>query len=118
MSIKKLSFMLLSALSLAALLTGCGSSSKEGEANPGGVARVSEATCRVCHAASIDPISGRSILLDYLASPHNTDAVGCQGCHGGGAQHNGVGPIPFTNPAAQGRCNGCHASAPAPVGHS
>jgi len=36
------------------------------------------------------------------------DAAGCQGCHGGGAQHNGVGPIPFPNPLASDRCKTCH----------
>ena len=106
MSIKKLSFMLLSALSLAALLSGCGSSSKEGTDNLGGVAKVPEAACKVCHAASTDPLSGQNILTGYLTSPHNTDAAGCQGCHGGGAQHNGVGPIPFPNPID--RCAVCH----------
>ena len=114
MSIKKLSFMLLSALSLAALMNGCGSSSKDGTSNLGGVAKVDEATtCRVCHASSPDPLSGQPILADYLASPHNTDNAGCQGCHGGGAQHNGVGPIPFPNPLASDRCKECHSKAPA-----
>ena len=117
MSIKKLSFMLLSALSLAALLIGCGSSSKEGTSNPGGVAKVDEATCRVCHAASLDPESASPILQEYLASSHNTDTAGCQGCHGGGAQHNGVGPIPFPDPLASDRCNNaeCHIHTKAPA---
>ena len=106
MSIKKLSFMLLSALSLAALLNGCGSSSKEGAGTPGTVAKVPETLCNVCHAASTDPLSGRNIVQDFLASPHNTALAGCQGCHGGGAQHNGVGPIPFPKPTD--RCNVCH----------
>ncbi|HXE95120.1 MAG TPA: hypothetical protein VN642_01840 [Dongiaceae bacterium] len=106
MSIKKLSFMLLSALSLAALLNGCGSSSKEGISNPESVAKVSETACKVCHATSTDPLSGSNILQDFLASPHNKDAAGCQGCHGGGAQHNGIGPIPFPNPVN--RCKECH----------
>jgi hypothetical protein len=130
MSIKKLSFMLLSALSLAALLNGCGSSNKEGN-SPGGVAKVDEATCRVCHATSIDPISKTNIVQDFLGSPAtstspatppsvhyqlpdgtlNTEA-GCQGCHGGGAQHNGVGPIPFPDPLASNRCVECHTNVP------
>jgi len=117
MSIKKFSMLLLSAMSLAALLNGCGSSGKEGSTDVGGVARVEESKCRVCHATSIDPVSKTPIVSDYLFSMHyvlpdgspNT-AAGCQGCHGGGAQHNGVGPIPFANPTASNRCNAveCH----------
>lgn len=113
----KFSLMLVCALSLAALLNGCGSSSKEGASSPADVAKVSETACRVCHAATIDPVSTDSILQDYLASAHNLvpgarshypDGVGCQGCHGGGAQHNGVGPIPYSNPDAEGKCYSCH----------
>ena len=133
MSIKKLSFMLLGALSLAALLGGCGSDNKEGNSSPGGVARVpDEATCRVCHAATIDPVTKTAIVSDFLGtvSPTNllgapsihyqlpngkmNEEAGCQGCHGGGAQHNGVGPLPYNNPLADknkvSRCNAaeCH----------
>jgi len=115
MSIKKFSMMLLSAMSLAALISGCGSSSKEGTTNLGGVARIDEGGCRVCHAASIDPAQNTPILSDFLASSHNTDALGCQGCHGGGAQHNGVGPIPFPNPLAANRCVECHNPARIPT---
>jgi len=99
MQIKKSSLLLLSVLSCAALLNGCGSSSKEGD-TLGGVAKVDEATCRVCHSTSIDPKSATQILPEYLTSVHNDPAAGCQGCHGGGAQHNGVGPIPFPDPLA------------------
>ena len=113
MNFKKLSFMLLSALSLAALLNGCGSSNKEGTSNFGGVAKVDEATCRVCHSTSLDPVSATPILQEFLASAHNTAEAGCQGCHGGGAEHNGVGPIPFPNPLNSDRCKECHTNAPA-----
>ncbi len=99
MSIKKLSFMLLSALSLAALLNGCGSSSKEAEiAAPGGVARVGEGQCITCHSATADNPTNRNIVGEFFVSAHNADDLGCQGCHGGGAKHNGAGPIPFPNP--------------------
>ena len=103
---------LLAAMSimLTILLGGCGSSNKEG-ISTGNVARVAdEATCRVCHAASIDPVSQRLIVPDYLNSAHyDHEAVaGCEGCHGGGAEHFGVGPIPFPNPLASKRCNVCH----------
>ncbi len=118
MSIRKLSVMLLSAVSLAAFLGGCGSSSKEsGIAAGSAVAAVSESKCRVCHSTSIGSASGSVIVTDYLASAHNLvpnsglhypDGIGCQGCHGGGAQHNGVGPIPFVDPSASGKCFECH----------
>ncbi len=134
MSIKKFSLLLVSALSCAALFSGCGSSSKEGSADVGGVAKTEEATCRHCHASTLDPVSKTPIVEDFMGtvsasnpggthpSVHfqlpsvsgldgaiNTEA-GCQGCHGGGAQHNGVGPIPFNNPLTSGRCNAveCH----------
>jgi hypothetical protein len=93
-------------LLLAGLLAACGSSHREANANPESVAFVAEATCRVCHSTSIDPVLARTILPDFLASPHNSDEAGCQGCHGGGAEHNGVGPIPFPNPID--RCKVCH----------
>lgn len=110
MSIKKSSIMLLSAMAMAALLNGCGSSSKEG--SPGGVARVAdESVCRVCHSSTVDPVSKTIITADYATSSHNTANVGCEGCHGGGAQHNGVGPLPFPNPFASDRCVTCHTSA-------
>lgn len=116
MSIKKFSMMMLSALSLAALLNGCGSSSKEGS-NLGSVARVSETACAQCHATAVSHISGANIYTDYMASAHNLvpnaganypEGVGCQGCHGGGSQHNGVGPLPYPNPSAAGKCFECH----------
>ena len=124
MKIKKLRItMLLSALSCAALLNGCGSSSKEG--TTGGVALVDEGTCIVCHSTTTDPVSGTSIVANYAQSIHNpantpantpvnaNNQDGCQGCHGGGAQHNGVGPIPFPNPLASSRCIVCHTTATA-----
>lgn len=110
MSIKKFSMMLLSAMSLAALLNGCGSSNKEGTANLGGVARVpDEAVCRTCHSGTLDPVSKSAIVADFLTSAHFANpAAGCQGCHGGGAEHNGVGPLPFPDPFAANQCITCH----------
>jgi len=125
MGIKKLSLMLLSALSLAALLNGCGSSSKEG--TPGGVAKVAdEGVCIVCHSTTIDPQAGSLIVQEYAQSGHNpkvgsAHSPGCEGCHGGGSQHNGVGPLPYPDPfhitatAANGNvttmCQTCHKGA-------
>ena len=104
--------MVLSALSLAALLNGCGSSSKEG-GDLGDVPKSSESGCRVCHSTTPDPASATTIVPEFLASAHNRDDAGCQGCHGGGAQHNGKGPIPFPNPLTSDRCKVCHANPPA-----
>jgi hypothetical protein len=101
MKIQKLRItMLLSALSCAALLNGCGSSSKAG--TTGNAAVVDEGTCIVCHSTTTDPVSGLNLVNEYANAAHNPAAggPGCQGCHGGGAQHNGVGPIPFPNPLA------------------
>jgi len=114
MSIKKLSFMLLSAFSLAALLSGCGSSSKKGTATLDDVTKVDERTCAQCHGSSYNQKSGMPIYSEYVKSKHfknSVEVVGCQDCHGGGAQHNGVGPIPYLNPDAAGKCWGCHQNA-------
>jgi hypothetical protein len=129
MKIKKLRItMLLSVVSCAALLNGCGSSSKEGTTNGatnGGVSLVDEGTCIVCHSTTTDPVSSTSIVGDYAKSIHNPantpadttvnagNADGCQGCHGGGAEHNGIGPIPFPDPLASSRCIVCHTTAKA-----
>ena len=120
---------LAASLLLTGLLAACGSSHREGNGNPSNVARIAdEATCRVCHAATLDPVSATPIVRDFLQSVHNPDGpnagvnpdpdnkpTGCQGCHGGGAEHNGVGPIPFPNPLVANRCVFCHTNVPAPA---
>jgi hypothetical protein len=97
-------------------LTACGSSHREANANPASVARVAdEAVCRTCHSSTLDPVSGTPIVADFLTATNshnqpgraNTD-LGCEGCHGGGSEHNGVGPIPFPDPLAANRCITCH----------
>ncbi|WP_136525467.1 hypothetical protein [Geomonas ferrireducens] len=93
-----------------AFIAGCGSSNKEGGSSAD-VSKISEAACAQCHSTAIDPVAGTPIYQAYLASSHYTNnfhVVGCQDCHGGGAQHNGVGPIPYTNPDASGKCFSCH----------
>jgi nitrate reductase cytochrome c-type subunit len=104
--------MLVCALSLAALLNGCGSDSKESAGSPADVAKVDEATCAQCHGSSYDSTSGQPIYSGYVQSKHFKNSIGevigCQDCHGGGSQHNGVGPIPYPNPDAAGKCFGCH----------
>ncbi|NTV50052.1 MAG: hypothetical protein HGB32_13430 [Geobacteraceae bacterium] len=95
-------------LSMAAMLYGCGSSSKTG-GTLGSVANVSEASCAQCHSGRLESLTGNDIYADYYASIHSLKNVGCQGCHGGGAQHNGVGPLPYADPSLGG-CIQCHAS--------
>src|SRR5512138_2425313 len=89
---------LLAAALLAASLTGCGSGNKEGTTAAADVAKVDEQTCAQCHGSSYNAQSGMQIYSEYVASAHFSNGVGCQDCHGGGAEHNGVGPIPFPNP--------------------
>ncbi|MDD2310492.1 MAG: cytochrome C [Desulfuromonadaceae bacterium] len=118
MSFKKLSIMMLSAVSLAAFLGGCGSSSKEGTVSLTGdsVASVGDTKCIQCHSSVTDPLTGEGIISQYEnSSPHKDSAHanngnGCEACHGGGAQHNGVGPIPYVNPydGNGARCADCH----------
>jgi hypothetical protein len=122
---KRITMAALFTLLAALMLGGCGSGNKEGSS--GGFARVAdEGTCRVCHATTVDPVTGENIVNVFIGTSNtppstpsihyqlpdgtpNTEA-GCQGCHGGGAGHNGVGPIPFPNPIASNRCNApeCH----------
>lgn len=107
---KNSSFMVLIALSLAALLSGCGSSNKAGDT--GSVATVTEGSCVHCHSATLDHTSGEGIIKEYVTGSHNPNnsehASGCQGCHGGGSLHNGVGPFEWPDPLAGGRCIQCH----------
>jgi len=110
--------MLLCALPLAASLNGCGSDHRESEGSPATVAIVDEATCAQCHGSAVSSVTGQSIYNGgkvnggYSQSSHL--AVGCQACHGGGAQHWGVGPLPFPKPDQAGRCLNCHNEGNAP----
>ncbi|KAB0663615.1 hypothetical protein F6V25_16190 [Oryzomonas japonica] len=112
MQINKLSMMLLGALSCAVLLNGCGASSKEAGILPSDVPKVDEALCAQCHGSSYNAQSGMPIYSEYVQSKHFKNSVGevigCQDCHGGGSQHNGVGPMPYPNPDTAGRCWACH----------
>ncbi|HEY3308845.1 MAG TPA: hypothetical protein VGJ93_10370 [Desulfuromonadaceae bacterium] len=111
MRIKKFSMMLLSAISLAALLNGCGSSSKEGSTNAAldAVPKVNEQLCIGCHSSWVEKNNPtENIVAAYTASKHFAVGKGCQDCHGGGAEHNGVGPIPYPNPDTGGKCYACH----------
>jgi hypothetical protein len=110
-NVLKYSVVVASLLAMA-FVSGCGTDNKEGNLNGNNVAKVDEASCAQCHGSSYDSISGQPIYAGYVQSKHFNNAtgtvVGCQDCHGGGAQHNGVGPIPFANPDSAGKCWGCH----------
>jgi hypothetical protein len=108
-NVLKYSVAVLSLLAAALLVSGCGSDKKEGNLSVGGVAKVDEASCAQCHGGAREKLTGRVIYDDYRASVHALNSVGCQDCHGGGAQHNGIGPIPFPKPGAE-QCRTCHDS--------
>ena len=113
--------MLLCALPLAAFLNGCGSSSRESNGSPSQVALVEESSCAQCHGDAVSSVTGRSIynggILNGGYSNSSHLSVGCQACHGGGAQHWGVGPIPFPKPDQAGR-DLCHNEGNAPNHYS
>lgn len=108
MQIRRLTTMLFCALPMVALLYGCGSSNKEGSGSLADVATVGDTACVQCHSAVTEALTGESKIAQYqLTSPHNQTGLGCESCHGGGSQHNGVGPIPYPQPDAS-RCATCH----------
>ena len=92
MSIKKSVILFGAALSMAAFLNGCSSSSKDGE-TAANVPKVGDTKCFQCHSATADPLTGESFITQYQRSLHAE--LGCESCHGGGAMHNGVGPFPY-----------------------
>lgn len=109
---KKSLFLALSLLILVLLVVGgCGSSNKEG--GIANVTKVGDTACVQCHSSTVDQITGESIVTQYNRSAHK-DADGCEGCHGNGGQHNGVGPIPYPKPDVT-RCEYCHDGKTAPV---
>ncbi len=110
MSTKKFGILILCMLFLTLSLISCGSSSKDssgggGTALLGGVKTVGDTACFQCHAATADPLTGDTFIEQYKRSTHAE--LGCESCHGGGAQHNGVGPLPYPQPDAA-RCAMCH----------
>lgn len=117
MSMKKSGIIILSALSLAALIGGCSSSTKEGGTTLSSVASAGADTlCIQCHSAVLDPLTNEGKVAQFVRSSPHKDSThlgglnGCEACHGGGAQHNGVGPIPYVNPYDGNgtRCADCH----------
>ncbi|TSK05746.1 MAG: cytochrome C [Geobacter sp.] len=107
---------LVASLLMTAVFAGCGTSHKEGALNLDSIGNVGDTACIQCHSAVQDELTGESIITQYEAtSPHKDSAHanngnGCEACHGGGAQHNGVGPIPYVNPYDGNgtRCATCH----------
>jgi len=93
----------------AAALAGCGSENKEGSigTGPGGVAKVDETSCAQCHSTALEALTGDAIYANYNQSLHKLNNVGCQDCHGGGAMHKGIGPIPYSKPGND-QCATCH----------
>lgn len=105
-SIAKHLFATLALSLLATAFSGCGSGNREGA--PLVVTKVGDSKCIQCHSSVTEALTGETIVAQYQSSsPHNTPALGCESCHGGGAMHNGVGPIPFPRPDAN-RCATCH----------
>lgn len=92
MSISKSVILFGAALSMAAFLNGCSSSTKGGE-TAANVPKVGDTKCFQCHAATADPLTGETFITQYQRSLHAE--LGCESCHGGGAMHNGVGPFPY-----------------------
>lgn len=105
---------------LAVVLAGCGAGNREGTNGLGGsalfgnVATVGDTACVQCHSATTEALTGQTIVSEYQqSSPHDQTGLGCESCHGGGAEHNGVGPIPYslaglTPTQVAERCATCH----------
>lgn len=97
---------LLTVAVLTAMLAGCGSNrSSDGSSSGTSVtaAKVGSSSCQVCHTAIVDQ--------GWVGSVHDDDAdAGCEGCHGGGQFHKGIGEIPTAEPGIE-ECAECHESA-------
>lgn len=104
---KAIGFLLVALLlGLMLFLIGCGSENRQGLQAIAG--RIGDTSCVQCHSATADKVTGESIVLQYQRSKHSTaNDAGCEGCHGGGSQHNGIGPIPYPKPDVA-RCESCH----------
>jgi hypothetical protein len=60
-------------------------------------------TCLSCH----DPLGDGHLLESTLTGNTARPVIGCESCHGGGAEHFGAGAIPFPKPGAD-QCGQCH----------
>ena len=62
-----------------------------------------KSTCYQCH----DPLGdGHRLTADWTGNTPRP-VIGCESCHGGGANHFGIGPIPYPEPDHT-RCGQCH----------
>jgi hypothetical protein len=113
---------LCASLLIATVFAGCGTENKEGETSAANVAKVGDSACFQCHAATSDPLTGDTFIAQYQRSVHAE--LGCESCHGGGAQHNGVGPFPYalnkevSDAQKAERCAMCHNGVNAPLSSS
>lgn len=96
---------LLTAALLMSMLAGCGSNrSSDGSSSGSNVvaAKVGSNTCEICHTAIV--------AQGWVGSEHQTAGdtlAGCEGCHGGGQFHKGIGEIPTRDPGIT-ECATCH----------
>ena len=94
-----------------ATLWGCGSNMDSGgdQSSPGSTipdaAKLGSDSCKICHTTI-------AVTENFNGSVHDNDSVaGCEGCHGGGQYHKGVGPIPYPSPTLAAQCSTCHTDA-------
>ncbi len=59
--------------------------------------------CNECH----DPAGDGDTLVEDFSASSDRPVVGCEGCHGPGSAHRGVGPIPVPQPGIE-DCAHCH----------
>ncbi len=67
--------------------------------------------CYDCH----DPLGDGYRLEEDLTGNQHRPVIGCESCHGGGAEHYGAGQIPHPKPEAE-QCGRCHSEV-FPPGH-
>ena len=91
-----------------ATLWGCGSNMDSGgdQTGPGTApaAKLGSNTCVICHSAIVAQEWTGSVHDEITNS--GIDA-GCEGCHGSGQFHKGIGEIPVRDPGVQ-QCATCH----------
>src|SRR6266567_2627877 len=117
-----LSCNVLSAVVLLLLVSGCGSSNKEGgpvvtQTDLVNAVHLGDLNCLQCHNAGKDltmnnDLDTRTIGAVWQNSLHNGDINGietvhCEDCHGGGQFHWGTGPLAHPVPFAD-VCLQCH----------
>ncbi len=96
---------LTAALLSAAMLWGCGgdSSFDVGGGSSAEPQRLGSRSCMICHSSVVTMDLWNGSAHDF----HNSLTAGCEGCHGGGEFHRGLGPIPVPSPSLV-HCSQCH----------